>query len=159
MSADNVVSEVFSWVTAKWVPSLFSYRGVDDSELIYSSSHKEITEAQCNLLMSNSRDPKTIALVKENIGHIFDGSLPHCADLLNLGLKKAFDLKKQERQPSVMLRCWKGSCSQYNRLISYSTVASDGNCRTCGCILECADCRADRRDNRASCERCGKRFV
>jgi len=55
-------------------------------------------EMQSDLLVSKLGDPKTITTVKENIGHIFDEPNSHCADLLKLGLKKAFDLKKQKRQ-------------------------------------------------------------
>ena len=67
---------------------------------------------QFDLLISNPKNPKTIVLVKENIGHISDGSLSHCAGSLKLGLEKAFDLKKQKRQPpGVKLRCSDYRCS------------------------------------------------
>ena len=138
----------------------FSYRRVGDPEPMSPLSHKEIMETQCDLLMSNSRDPKMIVLVKENIGHIFDGSLPHCAGLLKLGLKKAFDLKRQERQPpGVMLRCQKGTCSRYHQPISYLAVTSDSRCTSCNYWVECAGCSFGRTSNCAWCQRCGKRFI
>ena len=37
--------------------------------------------------------------MKENIRKISDGSSPHCAGVLKLGFKKAFELKRMERQP------------------------------------------------------------
>ncbi|KAF9646805.1 hypothetical protein BDM02DRAFT_3118097, partial [Thelephora ganbajun] len=54
---DNVVDEVLSWITA---------------------GQERIMEMQCELLTSKFRDPKTIGLVKENIGRISDGSSSHC---------------------------------------------------------------------------------
>jgi len=51
---------------------------------------------QSDLLISKLGDPKTITLMKENIGHISDGSQSHRAESLKLGLKKALDLKKQK---------------------------------------------------------------
>ena len=51
-------------------------------------------EIQCDLLVSNFNDQKTIALVKENIRQISHGSSSYRADALQLGLVKAFELKK-----------------------------------------------------------------
>ncbi|KAF9641851.1 hypothetical protein BDM02DRAFT_3133524, partial [Thelephora ganbajun] len=81
VSLDDVVHEVLSWVTA---------------------GQERIMETQCELLISNFRDQKTIRLVKENIGHITDGSSSYCGGALKLGLKKAFELKKKKRQPPVV---------------------------------------------------------
>ena len=47
-------------------------------------------EMQCDFLVKNMKDPKTIALVKENIRRISDGSSSHCAGALGLILEKAF---------------------------------------------------------------------
>ena len=58
-------------------------------------SQQEIMEWQCELLVSSSRGANTIAGVKQNIGHMSDGSSSHCAGALKLGLKKAFELKKK----------------------------------------------------------------
>ena len=61
---------------------------------------------QCELLISDLKDPKTILLVKENIGRISGGSSSRSASALEFGLKKAFEFKKQIRQPpGVQLRC------------------------------------------------------
>jgi hypothetical protein len=121
-----------------------------------SRSHSEIAEMQCALLMSNSRDLNTIALVKENIGGVFDGSLSHCADSLKLGLKKAFELKRQERRP---LRCSNGYCAGYNNYTSCSSVSANSCCAYCGHWMQCVACGYNRCGNYASCQGCGKRFL
>jgi hypothetical protein len=139
---------------------VFSCHGVNNFELIRSLSHKEIMEMQCDLLMSNSRDSNTITLVKGNIGHIFDGSLPHCADSLKLGLKKAFDLKKKERlPPGVLLRCSNSYCTWYSNHSSCSVVRPNSCCSTCGNWMQCVGCGYNRAPNYPSCQRCGKRFI
>jgi hypothetical protein len=105
-----VVGEVFSWVTARYVFS--SDRVINRRELTSSFSQKEIMEAQCDLLVSSFKDHKTIALVKENIRHISSGSSSHRAGALQLGLEKAFELKKKGREPAYRCRkcrdrgCW-----------------------------------------------------
>ena len=118
---------------------------------------------QCDLLMSNSRDQKTITLVKRNIGHIFDGSRPHSADSLKLGLKKAFELKKKERQPpGVKLRCSYSGCAWYSNPVSYSSIGSNSSyCPNCGhrYWMVCVGCGVARCGNYASCQSCGKRFI
>ena len=117
---------------------------------------------QCDLLMTKSRDPRTITLVKGNIGHIFDGSLPHCADSLKLGLKKAFDLKKKERQPpGVGIRCTNGGCGWYNNPPSYPSIVGNVYCQCCGYryYFMCTGCGNARTVNCASCQHCGKRFI
>jgi len=117
---------------------------------------------QCDLLMSNSRDSKTIALVKENIGHIFDGSLPHCAETFKLGLKKAFDLKKKERQPpSAKLRCSNSGCAWYRNPPPYSSVTASVYCPCCGYYyyLMCVECGCTRAALSVSCLNCGGRFI
>jgi len=146
LSKDNVVDEVFSWVTA---------------------GQGKIMEMQCALLMSNFQDPKTIALVKENIGHISDGSSSYCAGALKLGLKKAFELKKQKRQPpGVLLRCPYSPCAWYTNPVSYSSVGpSNAYCRNCHNsgwgtrYLQCAGCGHNRTSHYTSCQSCGKNFL
>ena len=139
---------------------VLSHHGVEDFELIRLSSHKEVMEMQCDLLMSNSRDTNTIKLVKGNIGHIFDGSLPHCAGSLKLGLRKAFDLKKKERQPpGVKLRCSYSGCSWYINHVSFSAVQPNCCCSMCGRWMQCVGCGYSRTSNYASCQSCGKRFI
>ena len=123
-------------------------------------------EMECDLLVSNFRDPKTIALVKDNIERVSDGSLSHCADSLKLGLKKAVDLKKQKRQPpGVKLRCSHGSCTWYSNHVSYSSIGSAIYCQMCinrgwgSRYLQCAHCNYNRTGHYTSCQSCGKRFV
>ena len=144
-----------------WVsPVIFSSCGINDPDLICSSSHKEIQEMQFDLLISNPKSPKTIALVKENIGHISDGSLPHCTGSLKLGLMKAFDLKKQKRQfPGLKLRCSNSRCSWYSNHVSCSNVRSNSCCSNCGGWMQCAGCGYNRTSNYTSCQSCGKRFI
>jgi len=143
MSTD--CKRVFSWVT---------------------SGNEKIMEMECDLLISKFRDPKTIALVKDNIERVSDGSLSHCADSLKLGLKKAFDLKKQKRQPpGVKLRCSYSSCTWYNNHVSYSSVGSNVYCTMCNrngwgsYYFQCTGCRYNRTSSYPSCQSCGKRFV
>jgi len=118
---------------------------------------------ECELLISNFNDPKTIALVKENIGHISDGSSSHCAGVLKLGLKKAFELKKKKRQPpGVKLRCiFYSGCAWYGKDIPYSSVGSRLPCPdpTCGYMMQCAGCGYQRDGAYASCQSCGKMFI
>jgi len=55
-------------------------------------------QALCGLLTSNfCGGPGTVALAKESIGHISNGSSFHSDGALKLGLKKVFELKKQQR--------------------------------------------------------------
>jgi len=135
----NVVEEVFSWVAA---------------------SQEKVMEMQCDLLISNFKNPKTIALVKEKIEHISDGSSPHCATALKLGFKKAFELKW-----GVGLRCTYGSCQWYNNHLSYSSVGSNTYCQNCNRrgwgnrYLRCAGCGYNRTSNYQSCQSCRKRFI
>ena len=146
-----------------WVsPVVFSTCGTNDFDLICSSSHKDIQEMQFDLLISNSKNPKTIALVKENIGHISDGSLSHCAESLKLGLKKAFDLKKQNKQPpGVKLRCSSSYCSLYTNhvSISYLNVRQNSRCPNCSNWMQCVGCGYNRTTNYPSCQSCRKNFA
>ncbi|KAF9650020.1 hypothetical protein BDM02DRAFT_3128017 [Thelephora ganbajun] len=145
VSLDNVVQEVLSWVTA---------------------GQEKIMEMQCELLISSFRDPKTIGLVKENIGHISDGSSSHCGGALKLGLKKAFELKKRKRQPpSVLLRCSNTSCSRYKNPVSYSSIGPNYYCQACSdpdwdsWYYQCVGCGHKRTSSYASCQSCGKKFI
>ena len=142
-------------------PVVFSCRGINGFELICSSSHKDIQEMQFDLLISNSKNPKTIALVKENIGHISDGSLSHCAESLKLGLKKAFDLKKQKKHPpGVKLRCSSTYCTWYSNHVPYSNVQRNSCCSSCGSWMQCVGCGYNRTNySYASCQSCQKKFI
>ena len=138
----------------------FSNRGVNHPGLTRSFSQDKIMEMQYGLLLSNFNNPKTIELVKENIGKISDGSSSHCAGALKLGLKKAFDLKKQKRQPpGVLLRCSNSSCSWYSNHVSYSIIQPNSRCSNCGNWMQCAECGCNRTSNYTSCRNCGKSFV
>ena len=134
-------------------PVVFSSRGVKFIELICSLRHKDIQEIQCDLLISSFKNPKTIALVKENIEHISDGSLPHRADSLKLALKKAFTNRN-----GVKLQCYGGGCSRRNVHLSRSSIRSDNRCSNCGGKMECVECRADWYGD-PSCRGCGKNHI
>jgi len=142
VTPDNVVDEVFSWVTA---------------------TQEKIMEMECELLTSNPNDPRTIALVKQNIGSISDGASSHCAAALRLGLQKAFD-QKQKRQPTATLRCSQGGCEWNSTHPPYSSVGSNIYCRICfyhgrNRCLQCVGCGYSRTSSSASCQGCGKMFV
>ena len=127
--------------------------------LTCSFSQEKIMEMECELLVSNFKDPKTIGLVKENIRHFADGSSAHCADALKLGLKKAFKLKKPS---GVQLRCPNSSynCAWANTPVSYSSVGSNTYCPNCGnYYMRCVGCGHDRTSNYTSCQGCRKRFI
>ena len=130
--------------------------------LTCSFSQEKIMEMECELLVSNFKDPKTIGLVKENIRHFADGSSAHCADALKLGLKKAFKLKKPS---GVRLRCTYSSCTWYSNHVSYSSVGSNAYCQNCrnygygSRYLQCVGCGYNRTSNYTSCQSCGKAFI
>ena len=160
VTSTTVVGEVFSWVAAGWVPPFFSYYEV---ELTCSFSQKEILEMECDLLVSNFKGPNTLALVKQNIKHISEGSSSHCAGALKLGLEKAFKRKIQSNR--VKLRCSYSSCTWYNNHVSYSAIGSGAYyCQVCvnrgwNHYLQCVGCGNNRTSNYASCQSCGKNFV
>jgi len=139
-----------------------SDRGVGNLELTCSPSQRRITEIQFDLLISHFKNPNAISLVKENIGRISDGSSPHSADALKLGLKKAFGLK---RQNCVPLRCSHGGCPWYTNHPSYSSVGSNILCQSCidrgwgNRYLQCAGCGYSRTNNVTSCQSCRKMFL
>ncbi|KAF9647695.1 hypothetical protein BDM02DRAFT_3116678 [Thelephora ganbajun] len=144
LSLDNVVDEVLSWVIA---------------------GQEKIVEMQCELLISNFQDPKTIALMGENIGRVSDGSSSHCGGALKLGLKKAFELKKKKRPPpGVLLRCSNGNCGWHNNPVTYSSVGTNTYCPNCrysygSYYMQCVGCGYQRTSNYASCQSCGKTFI
>jgi hypothetical protein len=118
---------------------------------------------QCDILIPNLKNPKTIALMKENFENMSDGSSPHCAGALKLGFEKAFELKKREK--GVQLQCSGRSCGWYNSPISYSSIGSGICCPHCisfgrgGCYLQCAGCKYRRTAIGESCQGCGKKFI
>jgi hypothetical protein len=119
-------------------------------------------EIQCDLLISNSKDPKTIVLVKENIARISDGSSSHSAGALKLGLEKAFELKKQKQQEQagVLLRCHNTSCTWHSNPVSYTSVPANGVCGVCrNHWMLCVGCGNARTGNYTSCQSCGRTFA
>ena len=123
-----------------------------------------MAEMQCGLLVSDFQDPKTIALAKENIRRISDGSSPHCGNALKLGLKKAFELKKKKKQPAgVLLRCSNSSCTWRSSPVLYSSVGSNTYCPNCNYsgsyYLECVSCGYQRTSSYTSCQSCGQKFT
>ena len=141
---------------------LFSDRSIDNLMLTCWSSQERTMEMQCDILIPYFKNSNTIALVKENIGRISDGSSSHSADALKLGLKKAFELKRQNR---VRLRCSHDSCPWYINHPSDSSVWSSVHCQSCagrglgGRYLHCAGCGYNRTANYSSCQSCGKMFI
>ena len=141
---------------------LFSDCNIDNLMLTCSSSQERTMEMQCDILVPYFRKSDTIALVKENIGRVSDGSSSHSADALRLGLKKAFELKQQNR---VRLRCSHDSCPWYINHPSYSSVGSNIHCQSCAhrglgrLYLHCAGCGYNRTANYSSCQSCAKMFI
>ena len=142
--------------------AVLSNPGVNNLGLTRSFSQNEIMEMECQLLISNFKGPKTIALVKENIGRFSDGSSPYCAGALKLGFKKAFKLS---RPPGVQLRCTYGSCAWYRSYVPSPSAGTNTYCQNClnygygSRYLQCASCGYNRTSTYASCQSCGKRFI
>ena len=144
----------------RWVSSVtFSNHGINNFGLTVSLSQEKIMEMEFELLISNSKDPKSIALVEENIGHISDGSSSHCAGALKLGFKKAFELKRQP--PGVLLRCPISGCAKNTTPVSCLAVGSNAYCNNHrSYYMQCAGCSYNRTHvSYASCQSCGKRFL
>ena len=131
-------------------------------------------ETQWDLLIANFEDPKTAALMRENIEDISSGSSPYHAGALKLGLKKAFELKKKKTQapappapPEVVwLRCSDSNCewhrTQMWRLVD---IGTDLFCCLCpvhhrgNSYYQCTNCGSNRTGNCASCQGCGAMFA
>ena len=100
------------WVQCRFGCPNFVPKFSGQSQLTYSPRQKEILGIQCDRLISDFKGPKTIALVREKIRQIPDGSLSHCARALNLVFQKAFELRKKRRHPPwAKLRCSNPGCS------------------------------------------------
>ena len=160
ITLDNVVNEVFSWVTAGYVTT-FSDCEARWYELIHSFSQKEIVEMQSDLLISKFKDPRTIAAVKEKIRHISDGTSSHRAGALQLGFEKAFELRGKKKQPQpqvVRLVCNNYPCPRRGMQVTCSSL-SNNCCPVCKSFVECANCRQLRTGNYLSCLGCKMKFV
>ena len=122
-------------------------------------------EMECELLISQFKDSKTIELVNQNIGQISGGSSSHSAGALKLGLKKAFDLKKQKQQPPPpvggSLLCTSPNCAWNSGPgIPYSSIGLNVACTNCNSYyMKCIACGTARAGNYASCRSCNKSFV
>jgi len=121
-------------------------------------------EMQCDLLISDFRNPTTITLMQDNIERISDGSSSHYARALKLGFKKALEFKK--RESSVLLRCSNPSCGWHSDPVTYSSVGSNVYCPRCSIYsygpryyTQCTGCGNQRTSNNPSCWGCGKEFM
>ena len=125
---------------------------------------------QCNLLISDFKNPTTIALVEENIEHISYGSSSHCAGALKLGFRKAFELKKQNS--GVLLRCPNTVSGWYSNPVSYTSIGSTTYCSQClnNCrynnydngyyYMQCVGCGCKRMNTSfTSCHSCKRKFL
>jgi len=136
--------------------------------LTCSFSQEKVMEMQCELLISNFKDRETIARVKEIIGRVPDEPSSHRGGALKLGLEKAFELKKQKRQPpGVLLRCTYSPCAWYHTPVTYSSAGTNlnGHCQNCinrgygGRYLQCVGCGTNRNGRHASCQSCKRNFT
>lgn len=116
-------------------------------------------EMECEIFISNLKNPELVSLVDKNIRRISDGTSPHCAGALKLGLKKAVELKKQSM--GVLLRCKGASCGWNKNPVSYSAVGSSFKCQKCRRFdMMCAGCgEQGTNSSPTSCVRCGKKFI
>ena len=130
-------------------------------------SQKEIMEMECEYLISNCKNPKTIALVKENIERISKGSSSHCVGALNLVLEKAFKHTPQKPTPKgVKLRCSYSSCQWYKNHLSFGSIGLKViYCQMCinsgmgNYYLQCVGCNYNRTSEYTECQKCKQTFV
>ena len=128
-------------------------------------SREELMETQCDLVIANLGDPKTIVLVRENIKDFSSGSSPYRADVLRLGLKKAFELKKKKTRapvpPEVRLRCSNPGCGWHRtQKWRLEDIGLALFCHLClNSYYQCTDCGSNRTSNYASCQGCRAIFA
>ena len=141
-------------------------------------SQEELMETQWDLVMANFKDQKTAGLVRENLADMSSGSSPYRADVLRLGLNKAFELKKKKtRAPvppvppappaPVQLQCSASDCAWHStQKWKLSSIGSDLFCHLCIAqgrsnvnYYQCTGCGFNRTGNHASCQGCGAMFV
>ena len=119
-------------------------------------------EMECDLLVSNFNNLKTVERMKENIRRISEGSSSHSAGALKLGLEKAFDLRRN----GAWLRCPYTACAWYTNYVSHSAIGQNALCQNC-CdngwgkrYLQCSGCGNNRTSNKLkSCQSCKKNFL
>ena len=119
---------------------------------------------ECDLLVSSPNGSKSLALVKQNIRRISDGSSPYCGGALKLGLEKKFQRKKESL--GVKLRCTHGNCTWYSNPVSFSTIGTSAYyCQMClnrgwgSRYFTCVGCGYTRNAAYAACQSCGKKFL
>ena len=156
VTSENVVSEVFSWVTAGYVVISPDFEG-SWYKLMHSFSQSEIMEMECDLLVSKFKDPRTIASVKEKIRHISDGSSSHQAGALQLGFEKAFESRAKRKRPGAVV-CNRQHCSRRGVQVTCSSLFNN-SCPSCKNYMECANCGQMRPGSYVSCTSCGVKFV
>ena len=135
-------------------------------------SQEELMETQWNLIMANFKDQKMAGLVRENLADISSGSSPYRADVLRLGLKKAFELKKKKARPPVppapvQLQCSNSNCAWHTtQKWNLSSIGSALSCHLCAAqgrsgdnYYQCTGCGFNRTGNYASCQGCGVMFA
>ena len=136
-------------------------------------SQEELMETQWDIVIANLKGPKTITFLKENIEDFSSGSSPYRADVLKLGLKKAFELKKKKTRapvpPEVWLRCSNSGCEWHRtqaQVWRLADVGSDLFCRSRSSqgwgnidYWQCTGCGFNRAGHYASCQGCGAKFA
>ena len=129
-------------------------------------SQEELMETQWDLIMANFKDQKTAGLVRENLEVISSGSSPYRADVLRLGLKKAFELKKKKTRPPVppapvQLQCSDSDCAWHTtQKWNLPSIGSALFCHWCrNSYYQCTGCGSNRTSNYASCQGCGAMFA
>ena len=106
-----------------------------------------------------------MALVRENVERISSVSSSLCVGTLKVGLTKAFELKRKNRQPpGVMLRCPVRTCRRYDDHFLYAYVGMGVICDVCvhhgqASYLQCVGCGYTRTGVQATCEGCKKNFL
>ena len=107
-----------------------------------------------------------MALVRENVERISSVSSSLCVGTLKIGLKKAFELKRKNRQPpGVMLRCPVRTCRRYDDHFLYAYVGVGEICNVCLVerreisYLQCVGCGYTRKGVHATCEGCKENFL
>lgn len=123
-----------------------------------SFSQTNIMEMECEIFISNLKNPELVSPVDESIRCISDGTSPHRAGALKLGLKKAVELKKQSMD--ALLRCRVASCAWNKNPVSYSAVGSGSRCQICHRYgMMCAVCGEQRTNSSPTLYvGCGKKF-
>jgi hypothetical protein len=130
--------------------------------LMHFVSQEKVMEMESELFIPNLQNPKIISLVSENIGRISNGSSSHCAGALKLGLKKAVELKKQNK--GVQLRCPRAGCL-WDTPSPYASVGGNVYCSYCSggynyyYYLSCVGCGTQRTSTYTSCQGCHKTFL